>query len=154
MLVYSPFFVSLLALVPLYSLPVRWTPQKLQTSCWRKLRCCGSNLGGPQTPTSRNISSICGKVDVDEDDVIFMLVMLMIRTQLKMIQTRVWRIFGYSNIFKYFPIRIFICIILVWFFFIRIYSNIRSYDVFDTNIFGYLFVSIFRTQTDSDDVFV
>ena len=67
---------------------------------------------------------------------------------------RVWRIFGYSNIFKYFPIRIFVRIIFVSFFwceyikifirivfFIRIYSDIRSYRFLDINIFKYSFVS-------------
>ena len=55
--------------------------------------------------------------------------------------SRVWRIFGYSNIFEYFPIRIFLCIIFVSFFLIRIYSHIHSYCFFYTNIFGYSFVS-------------
>ena len=72
------------------------------------------------------------------------------------VQNRVWRIFGYSNIFEYFPIRIFVRIIFVSFFWceyiqifvrivflIRIYSDIRSYHFFDTNIFGYSFVSFF-----------
>ena len=36
----------------------------------------------------------------------------------------------------------------------QIYSDIRSCQDFDSNIFGYLFGSIFRTQTDSEDVFV
>ena len=71
-------------------------------------------------------------------------------------EIRVWRIFGYSNIFEYFPIRIFVRIIFVSFFWckyiqifvrivflIRIYSDIRSYHFFDTNIFGYSFVSFF-----------
>ena len=35
----------------------------------------------------------------------------------------------------------------------NIYSDIRLYQNFDTNIFGYSFVSIFRTQIYSDDVF-
>ena len=39
-------------------------------------------------------------------------------------------------------------------FWIRIYSDIRLCQDFDSNIFGYSFVSIFRTQTDSEDVFV
>ena len=39
-------------------------------------------------------------------------------------------------------------------FWIRIYSDIRSWQDFDSNIFGYSFVSIFRTQTDSEDVFI
>ena len=47
------------------------------------------------------------------------------------------RIFEYSNIFD--P---------------NIYSDIRSYHFLDTNIFGYSFLSIFRMQTDSDNVFV
>ena len=63
------------------------------------------------------------------------------------VQIRVWRIFGYSNIFKYFPIQIFVCIIFVSFFIriysniclyhflIQIYSDIRLYHFFDTNIF-------------------
>ena len=58
--------------------------------------------------------------------------------------------------FEYFPIRIFVRIIFVSFFWyeyirifvriaflIRIYSDIRSYHFFDTNIFGYSFVSFF-----------
>ena len=58
--------------------------------------------------------------------------------------------------FEYFPIRIFIRIIFVSFFWyeyirifvriaflIRIYSDICSYHFFDTNIFGYSFVSSF-----------
>ena len=49
---------------------------------------------------------------------------------------RVWQIFGYSNIFEYFPVRIFIRII----FLMQIYSDIHSYFFFDTNIFGYSFV--------------
>ena len=60
--------------------------------------------------------------------------------------------------FEYFPIWIFICIILVFFwykyirifiriaFFIRIYSEIHSYHLFDTNIFGYSFVSFFGNK--------
>ena len=76
--------------------------------------------------------------------------------QLFSTQIRVWRIFGYSNIFEYFLIRIFVRIIFVSFFLykyirifvriaflIRIYSDIRSYHFFDTNIFGYSFVSFF-----------
>ena len=42
----------------------------------------------------------------------------------------VWQIFGYSNIFEYFPLRIFVRIIFVSFFLIRIYSDIRSYCFF------------------------
>ena len=58
--------------------------------------------------------------------------------------------------FEYFPIWIFVRIIFVSFFWyeyirifiriaflIRIYSDIRSYHLFDTNIFGYSFVSFF-----------
>ena len=58
--------------------------------------------------------------------------------------------------FEYFPIWIFVRIIFVSFFWyeyirifiriaflIRIYSDIRSYHLFDTNIFGYSFVSSF-----------
>ena len=69
---------------------------------------------------------------------------------------RVWRIFGYSNIFEYFPIRIFVRIIFVsfvWYeyirifvriiFLIQIYSDIHSYHFFDMNIFGYSFVLFF-----------
>ena len=70
------------------------------------------------------------------------------------IQTRVWRIFGYSNIFEYFLVRIFIRIMFVSFFWckyiqifirflIRRYWDIRSYHFFDTNIFGYSFVLFF-----------
>ena len=58
------------------------------------------------------------------------------------ISPRVWRISRYSNIFKYFPIQIFVRII----FFIWIYSDICSYCFFDTNIFGYSFVSFFYTN--------
>ena len=56
--------------------------------------------------------------------------------------------------FEYFPIWIFVRIIFISFFWyeyirifiriaflIRIYSDIRSYHLFDTNIFGYSFVS-------------
>ena len=72
---------------------------------------------------------------------------------------RVWRLFGYSNVFEYFPVRIFVRIIFVSFFWceyirifirivflIRIYSDIRSYHFFDTNIFGYSFVSFFDSN--------
>ena len=75
---------------------------------------------------------------------------------------RVWRIFGYSNIFEYFPIRSFVRIIFVifvsffWYkyirifirivFFIQIYSYIRLYHFFYTNIFRYSFVSFFDTN--------
>ena len=84
----------------------------------------------------------------------------------------VWRIFGYSNIFEYFPIRIFVRIIFLIriysyirsyaffgyeyirifvhiIFFIRIYSDIRSYCFFDMNIFG-SFVLFFSVQIFSD----
>ena len=40
-----------------------------------------------------------------------------------MLLSRVWRIFGYANIFKYFLIQIFICIIFVYFFLTQIYSD-------------------------------
>ena len=39
-------------------------------------------------------------------------------------------------------------------FWIRIYSDIRSWQDFDSNIFGYSFISIFMTQRDSEDVFI
>ena len=39
-------------------------------------------------------------------------------------------------------------------FWIRIYSDIRLWQDFDSNIFEYSFVSIFRTPTDSEDVFI
>ena len=74
------------------------------------------------------------------------------------------RIFEYSNIFD--P-NIYSCICSYHFwdtnifgysfvstFWIRIYSNIRLRQDFYSNIFEYLFVSIFRTQTDLEDVFV
>ena len=48
---------------------------------------------------------------------------------LQMTLIRVWRIFGYSNIFEYFPVRIFVRIIFVSFFY--------------ANIFGYSFVLFF-----------
>ena len=52
-------------------------------------------------------------------------------------QTRVWRIFGYSNIFEYFPVRIFIRIIFVsflWCEYIRIFICI---------VFLYEYIRIF-----------
>ena len=55
----------------------------------------------------------------------------------------VWRIFGYSNIFEYFPIRIFVRIIFVsffWYEYIRIFVRMLFLD---TNIFVYSFVSFF-----------
>ena len=70
-----------------------------------------------------------------------------------------WRIFGYSNIFEYFLPWIFVRIIFVsflWYeyirifiriaFLIRIYSEIHSYHLFDTNIFVYSFVSFFGNK--------
>ena len=62
-------------------------------------------------------------------------------------------IFEYSNI-QIFLIRIFIRVFVRIIFWIRIYSDIRSRQDFYSNIFGYSFVSIFRTQIDSEDVFV
>ena len=55
----------------------------------------------------------------------------------------VWRIFGYSNIFEYFPIRIFVRIIFVsffWYEYIRIFVRMLFLD---TNLFVYSFVSFF-----------
>ena len=63
------------------------------------------------------------------------------------------RIFKYLNI-QIFLIRIFIRVFVRIIFWIRIYSDIRSRQDFYSNIFGYWFVSILRTQTDSEDVFV
>ena len=55
-------------------------------------------------------------------------------------------IFGYSNIFEYFPPRIFVRIIFVSFFW---YEYIRTFVrivFFNTNIFGYSFVSKFHIR--------
>ena len=55
-------------------------------------------------------------------------------------RTRVWRIFGYLNIFEYFPIQIFVHIIFVSF---LLYEYIRMFVrivFFYANIFGYSFV--------------
>ena len=52
---------------------------------------------------------------------------------------RVWRIFGYSNIFWY----KYLFVSYSYLFFIWIYSDIRSYCFFDTNILRYSFVSFF-----------
>ena len=51
--------------------------------------------------------------------------------------TRVWQIFGYSNIFEYFPIRIFVRIIFVAFFW---YKYIRT---FARIVFWYKYIWIF-----------
>ena len=59
------------------------------------------------------------------------------------IQNRVWRIFGYSNIFEYFPVRIFIRIIFVSFFWCEYIQIFIRIVFFYTNIFGYSFVSFF-----------
>ena len=85
-------------------------------------------------------------------------------TELVPVQSRVWRI--YSNIWI-FLIRIFIwkfARIIFGYEYIRIFARVNFSDtnirIFvhvnfsDTNIFGYSFVPIFRTQTDSDDVFI
>ena len=52
---------------------------------------------------------------------------------------RVWRIFGYSNIFWY----KYLFVSYSYHFFIWIYSDIRSYCFFSTNILRYSFVSFF-----------
>ena len=74
-------------------------------------------------------------------------------SNLKLI-SKIW--YECIRMFEYFPIWIFVRIIFVSFFWyeyirifiriaflIRIYSDIRSYHLFDTNIFGYSFVSFF-----------
>ena len=60
--------------------------------------------------------------------------------------SRVWWIFGYSNIFEYFPLRIFVRIIFIsffWYEYIRTFVRVK----FDcTNIFVYSFVSVLECK--------
>ena len=72
---------------------------------------------------------------------------------LKTPEQSVTNIFEYSNI-RIFLIRIYIRVFIRIIFWIRIYSDIHSWQDFDSNIFGYWFVSIFRTQKYSEDFFV
>ena len=63
---------------------------------------------------------------------------------------KIGRIFEYIRIFVQFSIRIFIRTFVRVKFFIRIYSDIHSCKFFDTNIFGYSFVSKFLRMSHSD----
>ena len=62
---------------------------------------------------------------------------------------KIGRIFEYIRIFVQFSIRIFIRTFVRVKFFIRIYSDIHSCKFFDTNIFGYSFVSKFLRMSHS-----
>ena len=64
-------------------------------------------------------------------------------------RVKIGRLFKYIRIFVQFSIRIFIRTFVRVKFFIRIYSNIHSCKFFDTNIFGYSFVSKFLRMSHS-----